>query len=132
MKRLLLLSLLAVAGCVTGPSSSPLTVRHVIEDARSLDGREIVVAGWLEHCQPLSCALYASVEDVRSDNPYYLSIGSRPWFDAATRGSGPAWIVLRARLHNRCINDPASGVIAMCSDRPETLEPIALTNSRLH
>ena len=126
MKYLLLLSLLAVAGCLAGPSASPLTVREVIDEAQSLDGREIIVEGWLDQCQRLSCPLFASSEDTRSDDPYFLSIGSAPWFDIEMRVATPTWIVLRARFHDLCVNDPASGNYAVCSDRPETLEPLAL------
>jgi hypothetical protein len=126
MKHVLLLSLLAVLGCLAGPSASPLTVREVVVEAQSLNGREIIVEGWLEQCQRLSCPLFATPEDVRSDDPYFLSIGSAPWFDIEMREAMPTWIVLRARFHDICVIDPASRIYAACSDRPETLEPLAL------
>jgi hypothetical protein len=126
MFRFLPFPLLAVCGCVAGPTARPLSVREVVEGAQALDGREIVVAGWLEDCRPLSCGLYGSAGEVRKEFPYYLSIGRSPWFDSFARRAAPRRIVLRARLHDRCISDPATETIAVCADRSGTLEPLAL------
>jgi len=124
--RLLPLPFLALAGCVTVPIERPMTVREIVQNAHVLDGRVIVVSGWLEQCQPLSCGLYASAAEVRKDSPYYLSIGSSRWFDAFARRAGPTNVVLRVRVHDRCISDPSIQVIAACADRAGSLEPLAL------
>jgi len=124
--RLLPLPFLALAGCVTGSIERPMTVREIVQNARVLDGREVVVSGWLEQCQPLACGLYASAAEVRTDVPYYLSIGSSRWFDAFARRAAPTNVVLRARVHDRCISDPSTQVIAVCADRAGSLEPLAL------
>jgi hypothetical protein len=124
--RVLPFLLLALSGCVAGPAGRPLSVREVVERAEALDGREIVVAGWLDQCHRFSCGLYASAKEVEKDLPYYLSIGPSPWFDSYARSAAPTRIVLRARLNDRCISDPATGIIAVCGDRARTLEPLAL------
>jgi hypothetical protein len=103
-----------------------MTVREIVQNARVLDGREVVVSGWLEQCQPLSCGLYASAAEVRKDFPYYLSIGPSRWFDAFARRAGAANVVLRARVHDRCISEPSTQVVAACADRAGSLEPLAL------
>lgn len=101
-------------------------VREVVENAQALDGQEVVVFGWLEHCQRLSCGIYASAEEVEKDFPYYLSIGPSHWFDSFAKRTARTQVVLRARVHDRCISNPATGIISACADRAGTLEPIAL------
>ena len=125
--RLLPLLFVALSACVSGRSERPLSVRHVVQNAEALDGREIVVTGWIDECRHLSCTLYAGPEDVGKAWPIYiLSIGASPWFDAFARLHAPTRITVRARVHNHCISDPAADVIAACADRPNTLEPLGL------
>jgi hypothetical protein len=131
MLRVLPFIFLALSGCVTGSPDRPLTVAEVVENAEALDGREIVVAGWLDQrCYRFSCGIHASAREVKmevkEELPYYLSIGRSRWFDAFSERAAPTRIVLRARLHDRCISNPATGIIAVCADRSNTLEPIAL------
>ncbi|HEV2746112.1 MAG TPA: hypothetical protein VGW34_02295 [Allosphingosinicella sp.] len=101
-------------------------VKDVVANARALDGQEIEVQGWIEECHRLSCPLYASAEEVGKDWPYLLSVGSSRWFDAFAADNAPTQVTLRARLRDRCINDPAKGIISVCADRANTLEPIRL------
>ena len=126
MIRLLSVVILALSACVAGPTERPLTVREVIENARVFDGEEVIVSGWLEECQHLSCGIFASAKEVDKDFPYYLSIGPSPWFDSLAQRAAPGPIVLRARLHDRCVSNPATQIIVACADRPSTLEPLAL------
>lgn len=126
MIRLLPFAFLLLAGCVNISSERTLSVREVVENARTLNGQEIKVAGWLESCQPLSCGIFGSAEEVDSDFPYYLGIGRSAWFDSVARQHAPGQIVLRARVRDVCISDPATGIIAACADRSGTLEPLAL------
>jgi hypothetical protein len=117
----------ALSACVAGPTERPLSVRQVIENAQALDGREITVAGWIQACRHLSCSLHASAEEAGRERPvYFLSIGRSGWFDAFARRNAPARIALRARVDARCITDPASGIIAACTDRPASLDPRGL------
>ena len=125
MRGALLSSTLVLAACVSSGDRS-ITVKHVVENARALDGQVIVVRGWIEGCQRLSCVLYGSPRDVRKEWPYYLSIGPSDWFDVIARRRGPGHITLRARLHDRCIDDPATRAITVCADRPTTLEPLSV------
>jgi hypothetical protein len=119
--------ILALSACVAGPPERPLSVRYVVENAGVLDGRDIVVSGWLQACQHLSCSLYDSAEEAGKDSPsYFLSIGRSPWFDSFARRSAPTRITLRARVDASCISDPATGVFALCTDRPNSLEPLGL------
>ena len=125
--RLLPLLFVALSACVSGASQRPLSVRHVVQNAEALDGREVVVTGWIDECLRLSCPLYADPEDVGKAWPIYvLSIGASRWFDAFARLHAPTRITLRARVHDHCISDPAANVIAVCTDRPSTLEPLGL------
>jgi hypothetical protein len=126
MIRLLPFVLIALSACAAGPTARPLTVREVVESAHALDGKEVVVTGWLEQCQRLSCGIFASAEEVEKDFPYYLSIGRSSWFDAFAQQSAPRRITFRARLRDTCISNPATQSIAGCADRAGTLEPLAL------
>lgn len=126
MIRLLPFVILAVSACVTAPTERPLTVREIVENAEVLDGKEVVVSGWLEKCQHLSCGIFDSANEVDKDFSYYLSIGPSPWFDSFAQRAAPGPIVLRARIHDRCISNPATQIIAVCADRPSTLVPLAL------
>ena len=123
--RLLLFSVLALSACAAG-SVRPLSVRQVIENAEALDGREILVSGWIEECNRLSCPLYGSADEVGKDWPYVLSIGASRWFDSFARRRAPTQVTLRARVRDRCISDPAAEAIALCADRSDTLEPLSL------
>lgn len=128
--RTLSLALFAAATSVTSAtaapaSARPMSVREVTQNAAALDGREVVVAGWLEQCLPRSCGLYGSAKGVRKRFPYFLSIGASRSFDAFARRAGRRWVVLRVRVHDRCVSDPAADIIAACSDRPSTLEVLA-------
>ena len=124
--RFLPVLLLALSACVAGPGERPLNVRQVVENARALDGQEIVVSGWIEQCQRLFCSLYDSSEEVGKEWPYFLSIGPSRWFDAFAERHAPTRVTLRARLNNRCISDPGRGNIAVCADRANSLEPLSL------
>lgn len=126
MIRLLPFAFLLLAGCVGVSGERTLSVREIVENARTLDGQEVTVAGWLESCQPLSCGIFGSAEEVDSDFPYYLGIGRSAWFDSVARKHAPGQIVLRARFRDACISDPSTGIIAACADRSGTLEPLAV------
>ena len=119
------LMVLLLSACVAGTGGAPLSVRAVVENAPALDGKEVVVAGWLEQCQRLSCGLFGSAQEVGKEFPYSLSIGRSAWFDAYARRAAPGRVVLRARVHDLCISNPADRVIAVCADRNATLEPLA-------
>ncbi len=104
-----------------------MSVRHVMENAEALDGQEIIISGWIEDCQPLSCSLWASSREPRGGGLHYqLSIASSRWFDAFARRKAPTYVTLRARLNAECVTDPASGTIALCADRAESLVPLAI------
>ncbi|HEX8381204.1 MAG TPA: hypothetical protein VF619_11735 [Allosphingosinicella sp.] len=118
--------LVLLSGCVAGPTERPLSVEEVVENASALNGREIVVVGWLDQCFRFSCGIYASAKEAKKDFPYYLSIGRSRWFDSFAQRAAPTRIALRARLDDRCISNPATEIIALCTDRSGTLEPLAL------
>lgn len=123
----LLAFLLAAHAVPGGTAERPLTVRHVMENAEALDGREIVVSGWMEECMGLSCELWASRAESRRHPPrYFLSIGSSTWFDALAQRSTPRQVTLRARFSAHCVTDPRADVIAACTDRPRSLDPLVI------
>ena len=117
----------ALSACVAGPTERALSVKQVVENAQALDGQEILVTGWIEHCHRLSCPLFDSAEEVGKEEwSYVLSIGRSTWFDSFARRHAPTRVTLRARLNNRCISNPATRIIAACADRSNTLEPLGL------
>ena len=124
MGRFSVFVMLVLSGCVASPTERALSVREVVQNAPGLDGREILVTGWIEYCWRLSCPLFESAADVWKDDGYFLSIGSSRGFDAFAAPQAPARVTFRARVHDRCISDPATGTIAACADRAGTLEPI--------
>lgn len=126
MVRIALLPILVLAACATSSTTDVLSVRDVVERARSLNGQEVLVSGWLQSCQTFSCGLYGSQSEVVRSAPYYLSIGPSRWFDSFASRAGPRQVVIRGRVHDLCISDPANDVIAACSDRPASLEPLAV------
>jgi hypothetical protein len=120
-------ALLALAATQAGASERPWTVRQVIENAELLDGREVIVAGWLQACQRLSCPLFNSPEEAKGQSPaYHLSVGGNGWFDHDARRYAPSYVILKARVDARCINDPSQDVIALCTDRPSSLRPVRI------
>jgi hypothetical protein len=122
-----MLPFLALFAFAVQAAERPLSVREVMESAEAFDGQEVLVSGWVEECQPLSCILYASRREGRRDWPrYWLSIGSSTWFDAFARRNAPGPVTLRARFSARCVTDPRSGVIALCADRVNSLDPLAI------
>ena len=120
------LLILPLSACVTDASERPLSVREVVRQAAALDGQEVVVRGWIEECQHLSCSLYASPGERGRDRVYYLSVGASKWFDAFAAQNAPTFVTFRARVDARCIDDPADDVILACSDRVNSLSPIRL------
>ena len=127
MPLALLLSLALQASAPPPPRERVLSVREVMENIELYDGRVIVVTGWIDHCEYLSCSLFASKAEVKKEWPRYgLSIGASPWFDAFVLDRAPARITFRARFDGRCVTDPRDNVIALCTDRVRSLNPIAI------
>ena len=147
----LALAVLALASCTTTRTRHVWSVREVVQNRQSLDGKTITIRGWLEDCRYLSCGLYDSAEEARrARDPdriplpgdehgigYYLSLGGYPWFDreAAEHACrrlrsqsrcGGIYVDLIARVDDRCMSDPVEGWIALCTDRPDTLVPIRI------
>ena len=137
----LALAALAMTSCITSsPAGRVWSVRQVIENQDALDGRVITVRGWVRYCERLGCALYDSRAEERLDrdpdrgpgpgDPYglgfHLSIGGYPWFDEQAHLNAPSYVVMVAKVDGRCMNDPKEGIIAACTDRPDTLVPIRI------
>ncbi|MGD9713054.1 MAG: hypothetical protein AB7V46_13425 [Thermomicrobiales bacterium] len=127
MAILLPLLLMLQALPLEAATGHPMSVREVMENNERLDGREIVVSGWVEECRPLSCPLYASRREAHRNGPrYWLSIGSSSGFDAFARDHAPGRVTLRARFRADCVNDPSGEAIAVCADRVNSLSPVAI------
>jgi hypothetical protein len=122
MRPILPALVLTLSACASAPAERPLSVRYVVENAEALDGREILVTGWVEECWRLGCALWDSRNEMKKDWPYYLPIGASRWFDRFAEDNAPTRVTLRARFHNRCIANPVTQVIGVCADRSDTLE----------
>jgi hypothetical protein len=118
--------LIALLSAEAAQAERPLTVKYVVENAHALDGQEILIEGWMSKCWQLSCSLYASADEVKKGWPYALSIGASSRFDPLLRKRTPGRVTIRARFNNRCVTNPVSRTIAVCADRPNTLEPLAI------
>jgi hypothetical protein len=125
MKRALPALLLALSACATSPAERPLSVRHVVLNAEALDGQEILVTGWVEECGHFGCPLWHSPREIGKEWPYRLSIAASKWFDRYADLNAPMRVTLRARFHDRCISDPVSQTIGVCTDRGSNLEPLS-------
>lgn len=101
----------------------PLSVEDVLARHHELDGRTIVVRGWLSPCQRLSCRLMARTQGTTSP---YLSIGGSLAFDARIAGRTGQRITIRARLDARCMHARLDAVrenddVVICTDRASEL-----------
>jgi hypothetical protein len=143
MRRFSMVASLLLAGCVTPPSSTEhvWTVDQAFQHAAKLDGRTILVRGWLPRCGGLDCTLYSSKTaadrfwENRGHNRI-LSIGAAPEFDRVIRSQVPAEIVLRARVNADClrkneIRNPDGTIdIILCADRTDDLIPLQIISVR--
>jgi hypothetical protein len=134
------LAALALASCVTAAGEDVWSVRQVIENQYELKGKVIRVRGWMDHCERLGCPLWDSPEEARrfrehdrSPRPgdehalgFDLGLGGYPWFDREAEAIIPSYVVLTVRVSGRCMNDPAEGIIAACTDRGTSLVPIRI------
>ena len=140
MRRLASFAALVVAACTTpgvGADQS-WTPDEIKEHARQLDGKTIVVRGWLPYCAPTACTLYESksaYDSFQVESTTMLSIARNTEFDAAVVGKTLAHVVLRATVNGRCIEprpvpetstDQVEDVIACIMHRPTVLIPIQL------
>ena len=112
----------------------------MIENQDDLDGKTVTVRGWVQNCERLSCGLHDSRAEYRrnlSPEPvpgpgdphglgFHLSIGASQWFDEEAALNAPSYVVMTARVDTRCMNVPKDGLIAACTDRPNTLAPIKI------
>jgi hypothetical protein len=119
--------MLALAACTTASEERPWTVRQVLENRQSLNGKTIVLKGWSDSCQRLSCTLYDSPDEVRKERAnYWVSVGGYPSFDQAAAARVPSYVVMVARVKTRCMNDPSGETIALCADRPSSIVPLRI------
>ncbi|UIP06731.1 hypothetical protein LY632_13810 [Erythrobacter sp. SDW2] len=110
-----LLASLALAGCIApGRAENTFTVSEVVDHSSELEGQRINVIGTLSDCQPLSCSL-------RAADGYWLSIGKSDEFDYAAERFRGQEVVVAATFTGKCVSDPKAEIIAVCTDRSETL-----------
>jgi hypothetical protein len=134
----LLLLALSANGAMAREGAT-LSVAEAVARHGELNGRVVRVKGWLGTCQGLSCSLYETLAGARGQGAEagWLSIGSSVAFDRRARRLRHKRIVLEARLHAVCFNDPTPpGIVEVCADRVEQLQPIRivriLSRSRNH
>jgi hypothetical protein len=96
--RPLLLAIACLPLLTAAGSNRFYGVKEVIERHDELDGRRILVRGWLSYCLPLNCVLYAS-NDLDSDT---LSIGSSRSFDKVAKRLSGKKIEILAKLDADC------------------------------
>ena len=102
-----------------------LSVAEVVAQHRALDHRVVRVRGWMRICQGRSCSIFEtrSGAEGRGAEAGWLSIGFTPSFDRRMGSMGLVQIVLEARVHAVCFNDPMpNGAIEVCADRVDQLQ----------
>jgi hypothetical protein len=100
-----------------------LSVTEVIARHRELNGRQVIVRGWLDRCRTLSCGLFASRKAavIHRYGDDMLSIGWSKAFDRELLNRGPVEILLRARVNDTCMRPEI-----ICLDRADELQPIKI------
>ena len=100
---------------------APLTVGAVVADHSALNGKTIMVRGWLDRCVDLSCALFPTraAAMAKSWERPLLSVGASPLIDNHLDQLRHAEIILEARFDNRCLENKH-----ICLDRAPTLDPV--------
>lgn len=94
-----------------------------------LDGKRVMITGWLVECQPLSCALLNNLDGLDDDDFHYISLGESLEFDrSVARFEGrPHLVEVEGIIRRTCFshqNDVGidlGGDIIVCTDRADQL-----------
>ena len=123
MRGLSLTLSLALGACVTAQPAQVATISQLTSNLAAFDGQVVLVHGWLDECEDLSCGLFASKSEAeeRQYGPQMLSIGSTVSFDDKAVGKGPAEVLLKARVDATCRREDI-----VCMDRASELRPISI------
>jgi hypothetical protein len=130
---------IALGSCAAGGAKDGAvwSAGDIPRSAQELNGKKVVVRGWLPHCHRLSCPLFSSQADAEAAEKSvagksWISIGSTRSFNRAVWKKTPAEIVLVGRVNADCIQPPPpriegeQQVIVLCADRTPDLVPIKI------
>ena len=139
---------LALTACGSTTATKALTVDQFIAEIDQLNGKTVMVTGFLGECEALSCPLYRSKAEAeeagrtRSNIRAVIEGGATdvsgfpfPSHPAVSIGSGPQWsffdlrayfyrqsyVVITGRVNSRCRSKDV-----LCFDWADELEPLSL------
>ena len=115
----------AALAAATVPAMSVANVRN---NLHALDGKTVVVHGWLDRCEKLSCGLFPSLAAARACDygGVMLSVAASPVVDGRAAELALREVQIEGVLSDRCRAPTADGTITVCSDRAPDFTPTRL------
>jgi hypothetical protein len=96
------------------------TIAAIRANPRKFDGQVVRLSGWVNRCQPLSCAIEERPTTAQGGAGQRLSIAANSKFDDAIRPLLPTYVEFDARLNAQCLT------ISVCTDRAPALTIVSL------
>ncbi len=113
----MLLALLLVApGTAPAPEPIYATIAQIRADPDRFHGRQVVVRGWMNACQNLSCSIKRNPNPMRNEWKDKLSIDANPSFDKIVVDWLPSEIEVSATVDATCFRGDV-----ICMDRAPDL-----------
>jgi hypothetical protein len=114
-----LLMLAQIAPAPAEPKPVPTTIAAIRANPKKFDGQLVRLHGWVNSCQPLSCAIEERPATGPGGPGARLSIAADPKFDAALKPLIPTYVEFDARFNAAC-------VVGLCTDRAPVLTIVTL------
>lgn len=116
----LLLSLAQVVPSAAPADPVPTTIAAIRANPRKFDGQVVRLAGWVNRCVPLSCAIEEHAAAAPGGAGQRLSIASDAKFDSIVAPIAPTPVEFDARVDASCLT------VAACADRAPVLTIVRL------
>jgi hypothetical protein len=111
-------AMLLVAQIVTAPAEpKPIatTIAAIRANPKRFDGQVVRLSGWVNRCQPLSCAIDERAATAAKGPGEHLSIASDDKFDTTLKPLLPTYVEFDARVSAACLSTQ------VCTDRAADL-----------
>ena len=115
-----LLFLAQIAPVAEEPKPVATTIAAIRANPKKFDGQVVRLKGWVNHCQPLSCAIDEQAADASGGAGQSLSIGANQKFDDTIKPLLPTYVEFDAQLNAQCLTTQA------CTDRAPVLTIVNL------
>lgn len=122
-----MMSLALLLAVATAAPGTPMSVTDALSKLHALNGKKVVVHGWLDRCERLSCALFPTLAAARQrdySGPR-LSLAGTHVVDDRAAELAHREIVIEGVISDRC-HQAANGEIVVCTDRAPDLTPIRI------